>query len=64
MLLEEIKQLIKPNELAQNAPEMTTPNVYKKENRGIGAKTKVKTEKVTVKDSKTGKIYGYRTVIQ
>ena len=64
MLLEELKQLIKPNETASRAQEMKLPNVYKKENRGIGKKMNVKDEKVTVRDSKTGKIYGYRTVVQ
>jgi hypothetical protein len=64
MKLYEVIQLIKPNEIARRSPEMTTPNVYKKENRGIGKKTNVKTEKVTVKDSKTGKEYGHRTVVQ
>lgn len=64
MLLEEVKQLIKPNELASGAPEMTYPNVYKKENRGVGKNTKVRVEKVTIKDSNTGKEYGHRAVVQ
>lgn len=64
MKLFEIKQLIQPNISDNQASEMTTPNVYDVKNRGIGAKTTAKREKVTVKDSKTGKIYGRRTVVQ
>ena len=61
MLLEEIKQLIKPNEAAQGAPDIKKLNMYKEKKF---KKPKCNTEKVTIKDSKSGKIYGYRTVVQ
>lgn len=61
MLLNEIKQLIKPNEPAQGAPEIEVLDMYKERQF---KKPKGRTEKVTIKDSKTGKIYGYRTVVQ
>jgi len=59
-----VKELIKPNEIAVKAADMSYPNVYDKKNRDYGRRTKTRTERVTIRDSKTGKIYGYRTVVQ
>lgn len=56
------KELIKPNEFDQRAQEMDYPNVYR--NKDAGAKNKVRPQKVVVRDSKTGKVYGRRTLYQ
>ena len=43
---------------------MTHPNVYDKKNRDYGKRTKLRKEKVTVRDTKSGKVYGQRTIQQ
>lgn len=52
------------NEFDKKATEMRFLSVYKKSNRGIGAKIKTQPEKVVIRDTKTGKRYGSRTLIQ
>jgi len=59
-----VLELIKPAGLALKASEMTYPNVYDKKNRDFGKRSKIRPERVTVRDSKTGKIYGYRVLFQ
>ena len=44
--------------------EMTYPLQLDKKNRSIGKKTKVSNQKVTLRDTKTGKSYGSKTIIQ
>ena len=56
------KELIEPTEFDQRAKEMSYPNVY--QNKDVGGKTKISPQKVVVRDSKTGKVYGRRTVYQ
>ena len=62
MLLTELKSLIAPNQFDKQGTPMKYPNVYTHKN--IGASKKVRPETVVVKDSKTGKIYGRRTLFQ
>lgn len=57
-----VKELIAPNQSDKKAVEMTYPNVYK--NKKIGGKKGARREKVVVRDSNTGKVYGRRTVVQ
>lgn len=57
-----LKELIAPSPTDKGAVEMSYPNVYKKKNRGIGAKTTIRKETVVVRNSRTGKIYGRRTL--
>lgn len=59
-----MKQLIKPNEFDKSGTEMKYHNVMDKKRRGVGAKTKMRPETVTVKDTKTGRVYGRRTLVQ
>lgn len=59
-----IKQYIEPNEFDRTGRPMKYHNTMDKKRRGVGAKTKVRPETVVVKDSKTGKVYGRRTLIQ
>lgn len=54
----------KENEFDKTATPMKNPNTMKKKWRGVGAKTAVKAEKVTIRDSNTGKTYGTRTIMQ
>ena len=56
------KALYTPNQSDKRAKEMVYPNVYK--NKDVGGKTGVRKEKVVVRDSKTGRVYGMRTVVQ
>lgn len=64
MTLDEIfeKALHTPNQSDKQAIEMSYPNIYK--NKKIGGKKKVRREKVVVRSTATGKIYGERTVVQ
>jgi len=55
------KQLYKANVADKQAVEMKYPNQYKNED---WSKKKVRREKVVVKDKKTGKVYGQRTILQ
>lgn len=57
-----VKQLIAPNQSDKKAKEMGLPSFYI--NKDAGAKTAVRREKVVVRDSKTGKVYGRRTILQ
>jgi hypothetical protein len=52
------------NEFDKKATPMKNPITTDKGWRGVGAKTKVRAEKVSIKDSKTGKVYGTRTIMQ
>lgn len=54
----------KENEFDKTATPMKNPNVYDKKQRGAGGKKAVRAEKVTIKDSNTGKTYGTRTIMQ
>lgn len=57
-----LKDLYTPNQSDKKAKEMSLPNYM--DNKDAGSKTKVRKEKVVVRDSKTGRVYGMRTVIQ
>ncbi len=57
-----VHELIGPSSSDKGAKEMSLPSFYT--NKSIGAKKSVRKEKVTVKDSKTGTVYGRRTVLQ
>ena len=58
------KQLIQPNEFDKKAKEMKYHNTMDKSYRDVGTKTKIRPESVILRDTKTGKIYGRRTLIQ
>lgn len=55
-------QIIVPNDFDKKGTKMTYLNMYKY--KDVGRKTALRPETVTVKDSKTGKVYGRRTLIQ
>lgn len=55
-----VEELIAPNEFDRKGTEMKYPNMYA--NPGIGRKTKVSAKTVSIRDSKTGKVYGRRTI--
>lgn len=57
-----VAELIAPNQSDKKAKEMGLPNFYTDKDQG--KKTAVRREKVVVRDSKTGKVYGRRTVLQ
>jgi len=59
-----VAELIAPSSSDESAVEMSYPNVYDSKNRNYGARDKVRKEKATIRDSKTGKVYGRRTIIQ
>ncbi len=61
-LTEQPKDLAQHNDLDNQGSEMKLPNQYKV--KDIGGKDKVSAQTVTVKDTKTGKIYGRRTIHQ
>jgi hypothetical protein len=52
------------NEFDRSAALMKNPNTLDKAWRGVGKKKGVRAEKVTIKDSNTGKTYGTRTIMQ
>lgn len=56
------KQIIAPNDFDKKGTRMTYLNMFRHKN--VGSKTAMRPETVTVKDSKTGKVYGRRTLIQ
>lgn len=58
------KSLIKPTEFDRRAKVMRYHNTMDKDYLGVGARKKVRPEKVVVRSSKTGKIYGRRTLVQ
>lgn len=53
-----------PNQSDIGAIEMKYPNVYDKKNIDMGSRTKISKQKVIVRDSKTGKVWGMRTIYQ
>jgi len=57
-------EYIKPSEFDKTGTPMKYHNTMDKKRRGVGAKTKVRPETVVIKDSKTGKVYGRRTLVQ
>lgn len=57
-----VNELIKPNENDKKGKEMSYPNMYK--NNNYGKETKVRPETVTIRDTKTGKVYGRKTIVQ
>ena len=57
-----LKELIAPSSTDKGAVEMSYPSFYKR--KKIGGKTNVRKEKVVVRDTATGKIYGRRTIHQ
>lgn len=57
-----VKEIIKPNELDREGKPMRFPNMYKE--KGFGKSTNVRPETVTIKDTKTGKVWGRRTIMQ
>lgn len=52
------------NEFDKTATTMKNPNPLKKNWRGVGNKQAVRAEKVTIRDTNTGKTYGTRTIMQ
>lgn len=58
------KSLIKPNQFDRTAREMKYHNTMDKAFRNMGARKKVRAEKVVIRDTHTGKIYGRRTIMQ
>lgn len=56
------QSLIEPNEFDRKGKKMKYPNVYK--NKGAGSSQRVSAQTVEIKDSKTGKVYGRRTLYQ
>lgn len=54
----------KQNEFDKTATPMKYNNTMDPRYRDAGAKTKVRPEKVQIRDSKTGKLYGTRTLVQ
>lgn len=57
-----LKDLYKPNQSDKDAEEMSLPNFLT--NKKVGGSSKVRKEKVVVRDTKTGRVYGMRTVLQ
>jgi len=51
------------SEFDKRATIMKYPNQFDKKNIDIGSKTKVKPKSVIVKDTKTGQVYGVRTIM-
>lgn len=54
----------KENEFDKTAVPMKNPPTMDKRWRGVGGRTKIRPEKVTIRDTNTGKVYGTRTLIQ
>jgi len=59
-----VHELITPSTVDKGATEMSYPNVYDKKNRDFGARKKLRKEKVTLRDTATGRVYGRRTIVQ
>lgn len=57
-----VKELIKPSAFDKKGSPLILGYFYN--NKNYGKKSKVRPETVTVKDTKTGKIYGRRTIYQ
>jgi hypothetical protein len=60
----ESKQYIEPSAFDRKGTEMKYHNTLDKKRRGVGAKTKTRPETVVIRDTKTGKVYGRRTLVQ
>lgn len=56
------KQIIAPNDFDKKGTRMTYLNMFKY--KDVGSKTALRPETVTMTDSKTGKVYGRRTIMQ
>lgn len=56
------QSLIEPNEFDRKGKKMKYPNVYR--NKGAGSNQRVSAQTVEIRDSKTGKVYGRRTLYQ
>jgi len=61
-LMEQPKDLAQTNDLDAKGKEMKLPNQY--EVKDIGGKDKISAQTTVVKDTKTGKVYGRRTIHQ
>lgn len=59
-----LHSLIAPNQTDVKAREMKYPLIMDKKNARIGARRKVSAQKVVVRDTKTGVVYGRRSIIQ
>ena len=58
-----VRELIQPSSTDTGATEMSfIPNMYKRKN--AGRKKNVRKEKITVRDTATGKVYGRRVIQQ
>lgn len=64
MTLLELHSLIAPNQTDIKGHEMKYPSMMDKKNRNIGKKTKMSPQTVIVRDTKTGVVYGRRSIIQ
>lgn len=60
----EVQSYIKPSAFDRSGTEMKYPNVFNKRWADVGARTKTRPETVVYRDTKTGKIYGRRTIVQ
>jgi len=60
-LLQEIYSFIEPSEVDKGGTEMKYPNVYKERGK-IGGKAKVSKKTVMFRDTKSGRVYGRRTI--
>ena len=61
-ILNEAKQIIVPNDFDKKGKKMTYPNMFRY--KDVGSKSGIRPETVTVRDTKTGKVYGRRTIFQ
>lgn len=57
-------EYIEPSDFDRKGTEMKYHNTMDKKRRGVGAKTKTRPETVVLRDTKTGKVYGRRTLVQ
>lgn len=55
-----VEELISPSEFDRRGTAMKYPNVYA--NPGIGRKVTTSIKTITIRDSKTGKVYGRRSI--
>lgn len=62
--IDEAQQYIQPNSFDKKGTKMKYHNTMDKKRRGVGASTKVRPETVVIRDTKTGKVYGRRTLMQ
>ncbi len=57
------KEYIKPSDFDKKGTPMKYHNQMDKKRRAVGASTKMRPETVIIKDTKTGKVYGRRTIV-